>query len=171
MVIISPELANASRPELLQRIAEVCYNSEEPFDHEEWDSVEEDGQPKYSDDDLRSVVALTNEELFTLFQPIQGKGHCYLLKRLYDYIRIRAITVNPLTLQPLTQMQRTTIINAMRAFFPENMEEINQAENFVNQLFQGHDDDSDDDDFDDDYDDDDLNEDYNVNDYYLVNTL
>lgn len=138
MVVLRSEIANATRAELLEKIAEVCFNHEEPNDHDEWDRRDANGQPIYSDDDLRTVVVLTNqEEFFTLLQypritRNRGKGHCFLLERLYDFIRIRAITNNPVTGIPLTESQKARIINAMKTFFPDRMEEILAAERFVN---------------------------------------
>ena len=48
-------------------------------------------------DELRTVVSLVSEELFTLFRSSEGQRHCYILGQLYDYVKLRSITVDPLT--------------------------------------------------------------------------
>lgn len=133
------ELANATRPQLLERIAEICRNHQEPIDKNTWDSVDErTGLPNYTDEDLRTVLALVNQDYYTLFRRYSirryGKGICYLARNLYNYIRVYVLTYDPLTGVEHTDRQRKSIIDAMKMFArtPGEMQEILEAERFVN---------------------------------------
>ena len=133
------QLLTATRPELLAKIAEVCYNDEEPFDKNLWDSIDEEtGLPNYSDDDLRTVLKLVGEEYYTIFirrsMRNNRRSNCYLARNLYNYIRARVLTYDPLTGVELTDRQRASIIEAMKRFAQtdEELNEILEAEQFVN---------------------------------------
>lgn len=119
-------LRNATRDQLLHRIAEVCYNDqfEDPLPpHTKWQDM--------TTEQLRTVVSLVDEELFTLFHRSKERRRCSLLETLYDYIKIRGIAFNPMNdNRPFTRHERSTIFTAMKAFFPDRMDEIEKAEHF-----------------------------------------
>lgn len=125
------ELQNLSRTELEDRIQQYCYNSN-------IDILTQQEFSTFDEDELRTMVSILNDDLFTLFRDHRtdpsnpnDKRYCHLLKELFEYIRAHAISVEPITRRPYTTNERRMIIDAMKVFFPERMEEIIDAEQFV----------------------------------------
>jgi hypothetical protein len=100
-----------NRDELLERISEICYNSEDVFTFDEWSSM--------TVEQLRTVVALLAnggaEQIIDKQAIYRGEklGHCYLLEGLVLYAQ-NPNAVNPHTNRLLTQRQRRLIEDADR---------------------------------------------------------
>ena len=125
------QLEQLSRTELEDRITRYCFDSK-------IDLLTLEELAGLDDDVLRTMVSLVDDELFTLFRDHRrdannenDKRHCHLLKSLFDYIKVQAIAVEPITRRPYSVDERMMILTAMKVFFPERMEEIRQAEEFV----------------------------------------
>ena len=97
-----------NREELLQRIREICYNSDEDiFRLDEWSSL--------NVQELRTVVGiLDNGGAAMIFDniPPRVRGHCYLLRHLVRHLQMNPSANNPHTGRPITPRQREIIENA-----------------------------------------------------------
>jgi hypothetical protein len=142
-------LDQMSRDELLEKNAEYCYNKEEDIlSFDEWRDIEnmstEEKEKLTADqwreletistEKLRSIVGILDEDLFTLFRASNGRRYCHLLQELFQYIKVSAIAVEPRTRRPYTRDERLMITTAMKVFFPDKIEEIREAERFIDRV-------------------------------------
>jgi hypothetical protein len=102
-----------NKEQLLQRIQEICYNTEDAITLDDWTSL--------CYEELRAVVTLLDNggaAMITDATPSNGRGHCFLLGRLAEYLQQNPSATNPITRRPVTQRQRDLVQAAYRRIVP-----------------------------------------------------
>jgi hypothetical protein len=102
-----------NKEQLLQRIQEICYNTEDAITLDDWASL--------TYQQLRAVVTLLDNggaAMITDATPSNGRGHCFILKNLATYLQRNPSATNPITRRPVTQTQRDLVQAAYRRLVP-----------------------------------------------------